>query len=378
MTNSYNPVPNPATTPYGGANPNVAQQSSLGGQYQAGVAPINAAAYNNPVGNQAPAWQTAMNSYLANTTGAAPQAGIVSQGAVNTNLQQQQQLALLYQQQAAGNGPSLAQVTAQQQGGNAYANSLGLLAAGGGNPALAGLNARNAGAAATNQVAQTAVQGRTAEEMNALGALGNTYGTIGQEGATQAGQVAQQGQFNVGAQQQQTSLNQAAYNNYIANLQAQNAQQFQAQQNEQQLTSNNYNAAQGIAAQAYQAQQANQWGAIDAGISAVGAVGGMAAKSDQNAKTDIKDGSSDVKDFLSHLKVHRYQYKDKSDGEGTHFSVMAQELEKAGKVGKSMVIDTPKGKMVDYSRGFAVYLAAATDLNKRVSELEGLSSLGGK
>jgi len=49
---------------------------------------------------------------------------------------------------------------------------------------------------------------------------------------------------------------------------------------------------------------------------------------------------------------------------------MAQDLEKAGKIGKSMVKNTEYGKMVDYGKGFGSILAAQVQLNERLKELE--------
>ena len=49
---------------------------------------------------------------------------------------------------------------------------------------------------------------------------------------------------------------------------------------------------------------------------------------------------------------------------------MAQDLEKAGPVGKSMVEDTPMGKLVNYGKGFGAVLAAQAHLNQRLKALE--------
>lgn len=96
--------------------------------------------------------------------------------------------------------------------------------------------------------------------------------------------------------------------------------------------------------------------------------------SDENMKKDIKNPKNtpmDPESFLNAIAAHSYKYKDDKNGKGTFLSPMAQELEKAGPVGKSMVIDTPEGKMVDYGRGFGAILAAQADLNKRLQKIEG-------
>lgn len=99
----------------------------------------------------------------------------------------------------------------------------------------------------------------------------------------------------------------------------------------------------------------------------------MIAASDRRMKTGVKDGGGATGSFLDKLKAHEYRYKNPEmpgAGEGQHFSVMAQELEKAGPVGESMVDDTPNGKMVNYGKGFAAMLAAQADLHHRVKALE--------
>jgi len=85
--------------------------------------------------------------------------------------------------------------------------------------------------------------------------------------------------------------------------------------------------------------------------------------SDENLKKNIDQ-------FVSAIKPHEYEYKNpEMDGEGTYYSPMAQELEKS-KIGKSMVVETPRGKMVNYGRGLGVILAGQGYLNDRLDELE--------
>ena len=95
------------------------------------------------------------------------------------------------------------------------------------------------------------------------------------------------------------------------------------------------------------------------------------SSSDKNNKAEIQSFSP--KSFLDKLQAYEYEYKDPSApgaGEGKHVSVMAQDLEKAGPVGKSMVQNTAHGKMVDYGKGFGAMLAAQADLNRRLAEIE--------
>ena len=91
--------------------------------------------------------------------------------------------------------------------------------------------------------------------------------------------------------------------------------------------------------------------------------------SDENLKTDISPAQSKLNDFMSKIGAHNYTYKDKQDGVGTFTSPMAQELE-ATELGKQAVIDTPRGKMVDYARLGGVNLAAVSVVHKEQEKLK--------
>lgn len=114
---------------------------------------------------------------------------------------------------------------------------------------------------------------------------------------------------------------------------------------------------------------------VSAAQSAQNAIKNM---SDENSKKNIKEDDNEdfsARSFLDALQAYTYEYKDDAKklplaGEGKRLSVMAQDLEKAGPVGRSMVKNTPEGKMVDYGRGFGAILAAQSHLNQRLAELE--------
>jgi hypothetical protein len=94
--------------------------------------------------------------------------------------------------------------------------------------------------------------------------------------------------------------------------------------------------------------------------------------SDKAAKKNVKSDAN-PKSFLDALTAYSYEYKEPEKpgrGKGRHMSVMAQDLEKAGPVGKSMVLDTPNGKMVDYGKGFGAMLANQAHLNERLKKME--------
>ena len=118
------------------------------------------------------------------------------------------------------------------------------------------------------------------------------------------------------------------------------------------------------AAAAQQAQQA-QTGAI---LGAAGTIGAAALMSDINAKTNIESFSSD--EFLSKLKPYKYDYKSQEDGKGKQAGVMAQDLENT-EVGKQAVINTSKGKMVDYNKLGPTMLSSLVELNERLKKIEG-------
>jgi len=118
-----------------------------------------------------------------------------------------------------------------------------------------------------------------------------------------------------------------------------------------------------------------QFAAAAAGLGAGGMGMGniLMPGSDEKIKKNVKSGSKETSQFLDALKAYKYKYKNPDmpgQAPGPQVSVMAQDLEKAGPMGKQMVQDTPNGKMVDYGRGFGAILAAQAELNKRLKNLE--------
>src|ERR1700749_1636401 len=132
---------------------------------------IDSAAYQNPVGDQSANWQNAMTNMLGATTGQAPQVGntqlqaaqqyggatlgptstyggaTINADQYNSSYGQEQGLANQLGMQAQGLGPSVAQVTAQQQAGQNLQNQMAMLGSqrGSSNPALAQQAALQAG-----------------------------------------------------------------------------------------------------------------------------------------------------------------------------------------------------------------------------------------
>jgi hypothetical protein len=98
--------------------------------------------------------------------------------------------------------------------------------------------------------------------------------------------------------------------------------------------------------------------------------------SDERAKTGIEPGTKPLRSLLDQIGPHEYSYKDPADGAGRYVGPMAQELERT-ELGRSAIIETPRGKMVDFNaigggpgRLPGVLLAAASDLHARLKKLE--------
>lgn len=137
----------------------------------------------------------------------------------------------------------------------------------------------------------------------------------------------------------------------------------------------------GKMAEMYMNKSGSSAKAPDMGLSAIKSGGmmmdpSMSDEKEKSAKKSESKKSDDMssRKFLDALSPYSYEYKNPSKpgaGEGRYLSVMAQDLEKAGPVGKSMVSENEDGtKMVDYGKGFGAILAAQADLNKRLADIE--------
>lgn len=98
----------------------------------------------------------------------------------------------------------------------------------------------------------------------------------------------------------------------------------------------------------------------------------LQAFSDEKAKKNKMPAAKDVKDMLDKLSAKKYEYKNPElPGaiDGQRFGILAQELAKS-KMGKSIVKESPQGKMLDIEQGYGAILAAQSELNKRLNKLE--------
>lgn len=290
---------------------------------------------------------------------------------------------------------------------NAIMQNMAARGMGGGGAELAARLMASQGAA--NRGAQTGMNVAAQSQQNALNALAQAGSLGGQIQAQQFGEKAQQAQaqdsiskFNAANQQQVMGTNTSAANQgALTNLsnaqnvanqntaiqnQAQTAnkklyqQQYNDQLNQAKTAAGQYDSNAdyyGQQADATRKQVSGIFNSVGGGMSS-GAIGGdagdgaggvMSMLSDENAKTNVTSGTDDLHDFLDKLMTHKYDYKDSDNGEGKHYSPMAQELEETP-VGKSMVKDTDEGKSVDYGKGLGVMMAALADQHKRINDLE--------
>ena len=286
---------------------------------------IDPNAYKNPVGSQAGAWKTAAGNFLGATTGAAPQiantntygGAQMDQGQYNQSWNEQWKLANQLGAMAQGQGPSMAQVQAQQSQQQALQNQMAMLGAqrGASNPAMAAYQAQQLGAQQMQQAAQQAVAGRTQEQMAALQAQGQLLGGMNEQAQQFAGnqsQLTQQAQlasmgalnqtnaYNTQAQMAQQSLNAQQYNNYMQMLNQQAMAEWQAKMAYEQQQASNYLVAAGIEKDLsiQQAQQNQAWAGAGASM-ASGLIGVAAdALSDQTSKKNIKSGKEQLNSLL--------------------------------------------------------------------------------
>lgn len=247
---------------------------------------INEKDFNNPnyVAGQ---YQEAYKNYLPNAAKdvTATTAGAASTAPAVGTMGRQLGLANQYATMAAGGGPSLASVTAAQQGEQGLKQAMSMLgsARGGGNPAATQIAARQAAGQIQQQVAQNAVLGRTQEELAAMAAQGGILSGVTGQQIQQQGITNQAGQFNasqtnaVAQGNQGNTLN--AYTTGLGSAGAQGIAQQQGLMGGQQLGAQTGIAMNQIGAQAYAdaaARQQRLAGATMQGIGgAAGAVFGL-------------------------------------------------------------------------------------------------------
>lgn len=286
--------------------------------------------------------------------------------------------------QARGEGPSVARETLQQGVDANLAAALSMAAnqksgAGYGGTMRALENQRSA---ITQQGAADAALLSLQEQMQARNQLGQMLqGARGLDIglATDQARLSQEaGLFSAGARNQfalgqgqlevqQRQLNDQMVRDYLAMGLSLDQAQMQANLKMQEMRMQEALARQGIEAQQHtvsQQQKTNVLGAAGQGLA-------MYAASDENLKTDVRDGDEEVYSFLDALEPKSYRYKEPElDGDGEQLSVMAQALEKS-KTGKRLVVETKRGKYVDYGKALPILLASEAAMHRRLKKLEG-------
>jgi hypothetical protein len=105
-------------------------------------------------------------------------------------------------------------------------------------------------------------------------------------------------------------------------------------------------------------------------------LGGLAAGagaffgSDERIKTKTHRAGKDIDKFLKALEAHGFEYKSEKHGKGKHFGIMAQDALKS-RIGKSLVVDSPEGLMLDTKKTFMAMLASQARLDERLRRVEG-------
>lgn len=337
-------------------------------------------------------------------------------------LAQQQAFVQALQQQAAGQGPSLAGLQLQQALERGLKNQMGALAS---NPGIsAALAARLFGqqaAAAQRDAAMAAAQTRIQEQNAAQQQLGTALNQvqdvqtrvalanqlagntqnynqaqliqdISKANALQEAQRAQnqatlnqnaalgnqtafnqsniaQGQIAGGVQQAGLS---AAATEAAANAAANAALGVAETNQETQIVTNTQNNAADTST--VEAPTQNNNNNHSSNGSNPTTTGGHSSQtwgntyttvSDEREKQKIKDGSAGAQDMMRNLAAAIFEYKNKQNGDGKQVGVMAQDLEKSD-LGSQMVEEKGGKKWINFAKGLGAVLAAQADLNKRM------------
>lgn len=232
------------------------------------------------------------------------------------------------QMQAQGQGPSLANMVADQQRTQGLNQLLAMQASQRGvNPALAARTQQMGAVNLNQQIAQQAMQGRAQEQLNAQNLLGNAL---------------------IQARQQDQALQGMKMDSRLAKSNA----LAQALMQQQQLNAQGRMGSRQI--------RAGQTGAIvdkntvsaDQVLSSGGSMGssfaGMAAMSDSRAKTNIEDiSANDVKEFFQAIRPSAYTYTEPTKpgrAEGDRLGFMLQDVQNT-KIGKKLIKVNDEGLM---------------------------------
>lgn len=289
----------------------------------------------------------------------APQLGQLQQASMGGQFAgQQSALGRMLMQRANGKGLVSEQLARRGVDDAIQAQSSFAAGARPGQSALAARQAmQNASGVMAGLAGERALSG-AAESAQAAGLAGNVLGQA--RGQEMAGS-----QFNVG-QANQRQLDQASLEMQRRNQ----LLQGMGQQGSMGIQQGQLGAQQAeLEAKRRQYLAENQGAGWDKLMGLGSTLGGAALLSDRRAKKDVRDARPDADQFLKRLHAKSWKYRDRANGEGRHTGVMAQDLE-ATRAGRRAVIDTPRGKMVDYGQLAPVLTAALGRVAERVERLE--------
>jgi hypothetical protein len=304
----------------------------------------------------------------------------LDQTAANEVRAQQMGLAQFLGQTATGSGPSAAGAVLQAGSDQSMADAMALARSSRGNQGIALKQALAAQGKIGQQTANAATQLKAQEQLQAqqtlAGFLGQTRGQDLAAAGTNA-QLSQQTQAtNLQSAVQQQQFMDDQQKAYLAMGLTLEQAQLQAMRDYETLRMQNatqrYGIQQGVSVQ-QSGQAAQTAGSVLGALATIGGGIAMGAMSDERVKKNVKPADAKMTDFLEHIGAHDYEYKDPDKpfrGRGRFVSPMAQELEKS-ELGRSMVKDTPDGKIVDYGKGFGTLLAAIAHQHKRIAKIEG-------
>jgi len=116
-----------------------------------------------------------------------------------------------------------------------------------------------------------------------------------------------------------------------------------------------------------QLQQQGQNNQMLGGLLSGGLAAGALAFSDKNLKKDIKSADDDAIEMVKNLNAKSYKFKDDNE-DNDHYGIIAQDLEKSP-MGKTLVVETPKGKAIDPAKALSAVLAVQSVLDKRLKKV---------
>ena len=278
-------------------------------------------------------------------------------------------LAGALQARAAGQAPSAAQIQMQQGLAQAIATQRAQAASARGvSPAMAQRMAAQGIANAQQQTVAQGAQLRAQEQAQAETALGQHLASVRGQDFSGAGLQQQTTLANQQAELANRAQMDQATQAYIAQgMSREEAQQkalaeMEALKAEQRTSANKLEQA---TAEANAGRQQQAQGGI---LSAAGSiVGGIL--SDRRAKENIGDGGKEVDAMLSEMKPMRFDYKKEHGGGKDYLGFMAQDAEKSP-LGRALVMETGRGKMIDSGRALMAALASSSRLHHRLSKLE--------